>query len=76
MLGSNYKYKLEKTWRPFLYSDIFYETDSGIGYDAGGGYGGSLLGNDNLSLGMNYFSNFQGSSASYLEFFINYNIYF
>lgn len=75
-VGSNYKYKLEKTWRPFLYSDIFYETDSGIGYDAGGGYGGSLLGNDNLSLGMNYFSNFQGSSASYLEFFINYNIYF
>ena len=75
-LGSNYKYKLEKTWRPFLYSDIFYETNSGIGYDAGGGYGGSLLGNDNLSLGMNYFSNFQGSSASYLEFFINYNIYF
>ena len=75
-MGYNYKDKLEKTWRPFLYGDIFYETDSGFGYDAGGGYGGSILGNDNLSLGANYFSNFQGSSASYLEFFINYNIYF
>lgn len=75
-LGSDYKYKLEKTWRPFLHGDVFYETDSGMGYDAGGGYGGSIFGNDNMSIGANYYTNFHGSSSSYLDFFINYNIYF
>lgn len=75
-IGDKYKDKLEKTWRPFLNGDIFYETDSGFGYDAGAGYGGSILGNDNFNLGVSYYTDFQGTSASYLELFINYNIFF
>ena len=75
-LGSNYKNKLEKSWRPFLYTDILYETGSGLGYDMGAGYGGSILGYDNLSIGFNYYSDFQGSSAPYMNIFLSYSLFY
>ncbi len=75
-IGSAYKDSLEKSWRPFLSGNAFYVTDSGMGYNVGIGYGGSIFGNDNLSFGINCYTNFQGSSAAYLKYFIDYNIYF
>ncbi len=75
-IGSTYKDDLEKSWRPFLSGNAFYVTDSGMGYNIGIGYGGSIFGNDNLSFGINCYTNFQGSSVSYLKYFIDYNIYF
>lgn len=75
-LGSNYKNKLENSWRPFLYSDILYETGPGFGYDLGAGYGGSIFGSDNLSLGFDYYSEFQGSTAPYMNIFLNYTLFY
>ncbi|MEM3610346.1 MAG: tetratricopeptide repeat protein, partial [Candidatus Anstonellales archaeon] len=75
-IGNNYKGTLENRWRPFLNGDLFYETNSGTGYDVGGGYGGPVLGNDNLSVATSYYTNFHGSSSSYFQLSVSYKIYF
>ncbi|MGB9766766.1 MAG: tetratricopeptide repeat protein, partial [Sulfurihydrogenibium sp.] len=62
--------------RPFFSVDLSYNDVSGVGYGFGGGIGGSLFRQDNLSLGFNYYKGFKGTMDKYFNTYIRYLLFY
>ncbi len=67
---------LVRVWRPFFSLDLSYNDITGIGYGFGGGVGGSLFRQDNLSLGVNYFKGFKGTFDKFFNAYLKYMLFY
>ncbi|MFN3977016.1 MAG: tetratricopeptide repeat protein [Sulfurihydrogenibium azorense] len=65
-----------RVFRPFLSVDLSYNDVTGVGYGFGGGFGGTIFRQDNLSVGFNYFKGFKGTTDKYFNTYIKYRLYY
>ncbi len=72
--GLDSKEMLSRLLSPFLDSEVFYNTFSGLGYGLSVGLGGRLIGKDTLFLGIRRSSNYGNTKATYWEPFLQYRL--
>ncbi len=72
--GLDSREMLSRPLSPFLDSEIFYNTSSGLGYGLSVGLGGRLIGKDTLFLGIRRSSNYGNTKATYWEPFLQYRL--
>ncbi len=72
--GLDSKEMLSRPLSPFLDSEVFYNTFSGLGYGLSVGLGGRLIGKDTLFLGIRRSSNYGNTKATYWEPFLQYRL--
>lgn len=65
-----------RVWRPFFSADVVFNNRTGLGYGASAGVGGSIFRQDNLSTGFRYIQDFRGTTTSFWELFLKYNLFF
>lgn len=65
-----------RVFRPFLSVDLSYNDVTGVGYEFGGGFGGAIFRQDNLSIGFNYFKGFRGTADRYFNIYLKYRLYY
>nr|WP_028950956.1 hypothetical protein [Sulfurihydrogenibium subterraneum] len=65
-----------RVFRPFLSVDLSYNDVTGVGYGFGGGFGGAIFRQDNLSIGFNYFKGFRGTADRYFNIYLKYRLYY
>ncbi|WP_297890353.1 tetratricopeptide repeat protein [Sulfurihydrogenibium sp.] len=76
LFGYDNDTSLVRVWRPFLSVDLNYNDITGIGYGFGGGIGGGIFRQDNLSLGINYYKGFKGTGDKYFNTYLKYLLFY
>ncbi len=74
--GQRQKDGYTRVWRPFLNVDVTWNNKTDMGFDVGGGLGGGLFRQDDLSLGFRYVKGFKAWEYDYLEVFLSYRLFY
>jgi len=76
ILGYINRNKLNNKWKPFFKLDINMNDETGMGLSTESGINFSLIGHDNLSVGINYIKGFRGTEDSYYDIYIKWIFFF
>ena len=74
--GQRHREGYTRVWRPFMNVDVTWNNRTDIGFDVGGGIGGGLFRQDNLSLGFRYVKGFKAREDKYLKVFLAYRLFY